>query len=237
MIALSHQTALRRRMDVVANNIANMNTTAFKAEQPLFAEYLIRSRGGESILGEKLSFVHDLATVRDTAEGAFQTTGNPLDVAIHGEGYFAVETPEGEQYTRNGHFRLDPTGQMVTEDGHPVMAQGGGPIFLAPTDTEITISADGLISSENGEIARLRIVRFDKEQSLQMVEAGLMIAEEPAIEVDRPDLAQGMLEGSNVQGVLEMTRMIDVHRSYERTKKLISREDERIRNMIEAYAR
>lgn len=237
MIALSHQAAVRRRMDVIANNIANLNTSGFKAERPMFAEYLMRSRGGETMLGDKLSFVHDRATVRDTSEGAFEATGNPLDVAIHGDGYFAVETATGEQYTRNGRFRLDGTGQLVTEHGHPVMAQGGGPIFIAADDTDISISADGIISSENGEIARLRIVRFDDEQSLTMAGGGLMTAQTPAVEVERPQLAQGMLEGSNVAGVEEMTRMIDVQRSYERAKRMIEREDERIRQMIEAYAR
>lgn len=237
MIALSHQTATRRRMDVISNNVANMNTTGFKAERPLFSDFLVRSRGGEELLDEELAFVQDVATVRDTSEGALQATGNPLDLAINGDGYFAVETPAGEQYTRNGRFRLDGDGRLVTEHGYAVTAQGGGPIFLGTTDTDVTISADGVISSRNGEIARLRIVRFEDEQSLQLIGGGMMIADTPAEDTTAAQLVQGMLEGSNVAGVEEMTRLIDVHRSYERAEKLIQREDERIRKMIEAYAR
>jgi flagellar basal-body rod protein FlgF len=237
MIALSHQAALRRRMDVIANNIANMNTTGFKAEQPLFAEHVVRNRGGDTILGDAFSFVLDRATLRDTAEGGLEATGNALDVAIRGEGFFAVETPAGEQYTRNGRFRLSPEGQLVTEHGHAVLGQGGEPLVFGPTDTEITISQNAIISSTNGEIGRLRVVRFDDQQRLLMVAGGLMMADTPATDVDFPEVEQGMIENSNVEAIREMTRMIEVHRSYDRAKQLIDREDERIRNMMETYAR
>ena len=237
MIALSHQAALRRRMDVIANNIANMNTTGFKAEQPLFAEHVVRNRGGATPLGDALSFVIDRATIRDTADGGFEATGNPLDVAIHGDGFFAVETPAGEQYTRNGRFRVSPEGLLVTEHGHPVLGQGGEPLAIGRADGEIAISSDGVVSSTNGEIGRLRIVRFDDPQRLLMVAGGLMMADAPASEVAFPQVEQGMIENSNVEAIREMTRMIEVHRSYDRAKQLIDREDERIRTMMETYAR
>ena len=237
MIALSHQAALRRRMDVIANNIANMNTTGFKAEQPLFAEHVVRNRGGATPLGDALSFVIDRATIRDTADGGFEATGSPLDVAIHGDGFFAVETPAGEQYTRNGRFRVSPEGLLVTEHGHPVLGQGGEPLAIGRADGEIAISSDGVVSSTNGEIGRLRIVRFDDPQRLLMVAGGLMMADAPASEVAFPQVEQGMIENSNVEAIREMTRMIEVHRSYDRAKQLIDREDERIRTMMETYAR
>jgi flagellar basal-body rod protein FlgF len=237
MIALSHQAALRRRMDIVANNIANMNTTGFKAEQPLFAEHLVRNRGGDTILGDTLSFVLDQSTLRDTSAGGLEATGSALDVAIRGEGFFAVETPAGEQYTRNGRFRLSPERQLITEHGHAVLGEDGGPLVFGPADTEITISQNAMISSKNGEIGRLRIVRFDDQQRLQMVAGGLMTADTPAIQMAFPEVEQGMIENSNVEAIREMTRMIEVHRSYDRTKQLIDREDERIRNMMETYAR
>ena len=237
MIALSHQAAVRRRMDVIANNIANMNTTGFKGEQPLFAEYVVRNRGGDTILGDTLSFVLDQATIRDTSEGGLEATGNALDVAIRGEGFFAVETQAGEQYTRNGRFRLSPEGELITEHGHSVLGEGGEPLVFGPTDTEITISQNAVISSKNGEIGRLRVVRFDDQQRLLMVAGGLMMADTPPIAVAFPEVEQGMIENSNVEAIREMTRMIEVHRSYDRAKQLIDREDERIRNMLETYAR
>ena len=237
MIALSHQAAVRRRMDVIANNIANMNTTGFKAEQPLFAEHVVRNRGGDAGSDEAISFVLDRATVRDTAQGGFEPTGSPLDVDIHGDGFFAVQTPTGEQYTRNGRFRLSAEGQLVTEHGHSVLGQGGKPIILGRADAEIAISQDGILTSENGEIGRLRIVRFEDEQRLLMVGGGLMTADTPPTDVESPRVEQGMIENSNVEAIREMTRMIEVHRSYDRAKQLIDREDERIRNMMETYAR
>jgi flagellar basal-body rod protein FlgF len=237
MITLSHQAAVRRRMDVIANNIANMNTTGFKAEQPLFAEHIVRNPGGDASFGDAFSFVLDRATLRDTTQGGFESTGSPLDVAIHGDGYFAVQTPAGEQYTRNGRFRLSPEGQLVTEHGHAVLGQGGEPLIFGRADTEITISQDGIVSSENGEIGRLRIVRFEDQQRLLMVAGGLMMADTPAIDVPFPKVEQGVIENSNVEAIREMTRMIEVHRSYDRAKQLIDREDERIRNMMETYAR
>lgn len=237
MIALSHQAALRRRMDVIANNIANMNTTGFKSEQPLFAEHVVHNRGDDRVAGDTLSFVLDQATLRDTSAGGLEATGNALDIAIRGEGFFAVETPAGEQYTRNGRFRLSPSGQLVTEHGHPVLGQGGEPIVLGPADSEIVVSKNGVISSTRGEIGQLRVVDFEDQQRLMMVAGGLMMADTPATEVAFPEVEQGMIETSNVEAIREMTRMIEVHRSYDRAKQLIDREDERIRTMMETYAR
>lgn len=237
MIALSHQAALRRRMDVIANNIANMNTTGFKSEQPLFAEHVVHNRGDDRVAGDTLSFVLDQATLRDTSAGGLEATGNALDIAIRGEGFFAVETPAGEQYTRNGRFRLSPSGQLVTEHGHPILGQGGEPIVLGPADSEIVVSKNGVISSTRGEIGQLRVVDFEDQQRLMMVAGGLMMADTPATEVAFPEVEQGMIETSNVEAIREMTRMIEVHRSYDRAKQLIDREDERIRTMMETYAR
>ncbi len=232
IIALSRQGVLRRQMDIVAQNIANMNTTAFKAHKMMNIQHEVRSRGGERIFGDKISFVRDVATVRDTREGSFTKTGNPLDVAIHGDGYFVVDTAAGERYTRNGHFRLDDTGQVVTEQGDPMLSEGGQPFFLSPEDTEITISRDGIFSTENGELGRLKVVRFENDQELLPVSGGLYSSPVPPEDVERPDMVQGMLESSNVEAVLELTRMIEIHRSYAGVTELIQKEDDRIRRMV-----
>src|SRR6185437_11408288 len=114
-VALSSQMALQRQMDVVANNLANASTPAFKGEEMLFSQYLVQPRGGSP-----LAFVEDSGTVRDLRQGPIAKTGNPLDLAIAGQGYFAVQTPLGARYTRNGHFQLDSQGQIVTSQGYPV---------------------------------------------------------------------------------------------------------------------
>lgn len=236
-IALSRQGALRRQMDITANNIANMNTTGFKAQHPVFAEYLVRNRDDRGALGGTLAFVRDVATVRDTSAGPIQQTGNPLDVAIEGDGYFVVDGPDGPLYTRNGRFRIDETGQLVTEHGHPVMADAGAAIVLDEGGSDIGIGRDGTVSTRFGDLGRLRIVRFENPQELQAVSGGLMTTEAVPEEMESPKVQQGMLEGSNVEGVVEMTRMIEVQRAYEGARKLIDSEDERIKKMIQEYAR
>lgn len=235
-IALSRQDALKRQMSVVANNIANMNTTAFKGEKMMFVEHLVRSRGGERILGEKLAYVRDIATMRDVTEGPLVQTGNPLDVAIHGNGYFVVETESGERYTRNGNFRLDEQGQLITQHGHKVLSDGGQPFFFGPADTAITISRDGTVSTVNGELGKLRIVAFENEHEAKLVAGGLLSAEAAPTNVERIEVVQGALEGSNVEPVIELARMIEVHRAYEGVKNVIEREDDRIKRMVREMA-
>ena len=232
LIALSRQGTLRRHLNIIANNLANMNTTGFKAKKMMFIEHLTRSEGGDSIAGQPISFVRDIATMRDTAAGTLKETGNPLDLAIRGPGYFVVETEDGERYTRNGHFRLDEAGQLVTQGGHPVLSDSGQAFFFSPEDSEIKVAPDGTVSTENGELGRIRVVRFDNDQELQDNGGGLLASEKPPADVEAPDVAQNMLENSNVQPIMEIARMIAVERAYSDVKRFIAREDERIRTMM-----
>lgn len=232
LIALSRQAALQRQMDVVAHNLANMNTTGFKGEKVMFIDELVKSRGGDRRLYENLAFVRDIATMRDTTEGQLQKTEDPLDLAVRGNGYFAVETDDGERYTRKGNFRLDQTGQLVTEDGHPVLSSGGQPIFFSPADREITIGRDGSISTNNGQLGRLRVVSFENEHSLRATGNGLYETESLPRDVERPEVLQGMLEGSNVEPIREMANMVEVHRAYDNVKNLIEREHDRMQRTI-----
>ena len=236
LVAVSHQAALRRQMETIAHNVANMNSTGFKAERMMFVDHLVRNPGGDQLRDPKLSFVRDVATVRDLSSGHMQHTGNPLDLAIEGEGFFVVQTPDGDRYTRNGRLRIDDTGQVVTDHGLPLLTSGGQPIVLSATDTDIAISRDGTVSSENGVLGRFRVVRFDNPQTLRMVAAGLMASDGAPEEMNTPRIVQGMLEGSNVEPIVEMERMISVHRAYESTQKLITGEHERMRKMMEVYA-
>ena len=231
LVALSRQMTLRRQMEIVANNIASVNTTAFKGEKMMFRHEQVKSRGGESAFGDRIAFVRDIATVRDLTEGTFQNTGNPLDVALHGDGYFVTQSPDGERYTRNGHFRLDPAGQLVNDQGYPALSSAGQPIFFSVEDREITIARDGTVSTENGELGRLRVVTFDDEQALKPLGGGLYSTDQAPRDVERPDVVQGTLEGSNVEPVIELARMIEISRAYESVKNLIDREDERLRKV------
>ena len=127
LAATAQQIAIRRQMDVIANNVANSNTLGFKGERMVFAQYLTDIGNGE-----KMAMVEIAAVVRDFTDGPLQATGNPLDVAIRGEGFFQVETPDGIRYTRSGNFRLDASGALVTSDGHAPPIQG--PVFEPRND-------------------------------------------------------------------------------------------------------
>ena len=236
LIALSRQGALQRQMNVVANNIANMNTAGFKGEKMMFIEHLVKSAGGDRVSGDNLAFVRDIATARDTSEGPLERTGNPLDVALRGDGYFVIETKEGERYSRSGRFRLDEGGQLVTDRGDPVLSDGGQPFFFSPADKDISISRDGTVATENGQLGRIRVVEFENQQNLQATAGGLYQTEEQPLDVDSPDVVQGMLEGSNVEPIIELTRMIEVSRSYDAAKKFIDKEDERMQKVARELA-
>ena len=232
-IALSRQAALRRQMAVIANNLANMNTPAFKGDSILFVEHVVKSKGDESFIPTKLSYTRDVAQITDLSEGAIRSTGNRLDLAIKGEGYFIVESPDKELYSRNGRFQLDGEGRLVSQHGFPVLSDAGTPLIFSPADTEINIAKDGTVSTNNGDLGRIRIVRFESEQALEKQAGGLMSTEQDPEDVEAPTIIQGALEGSNVEPILELTKMIQTHRAFESTRKFIDREDSRQKKMIQ----
>ena len=220
-VGLSMQMALETGFDVIANNIANVNTTAYQAQEVMFTEYLANAAGSGEI-----SYVYDVAVMRDVTPGPSMATGNPLDVAIVGEGYFMIETANGIRYTRNGSFRLDGDGQLVSAGGGAVLGEGDQPFFLTADETAITISRDGTVSTENGAIGRLRLVTFENEQEMVKVGDSLFTTEEPPLEATEAEVIQGMIEQSNVQAVLELTSMIEVSRAYQRAQQIIEAGDQ-----------
>lgn len=233
LIGLSRQTTLRNQLDVVANNIANINTTGYKSQSILFEEYLMPVAEASDFQGQDktLSYVVDYKSIYDQSQGAFTQTGNPLDIAISGEGFFVVETEDGEAYTRNGAFHLDNSGQLVTADGKPVLGDGG-PLQFSPEDGAISIAEDGTVSTDLGEKGKIRLVRFENPEDLDRVGENLFEGED-AEPVLNPRLTQGTIERSNVQGVVEVTRMIEITRSYQAVSKMISDGDDLSRKAIE----
>ena len=230
IIALARQSVLGRQMDVIATNLANLETAGFKSEHMIFAEHLEFTEDGEV-----LSLVHDVSFVRDLTEGPMVATQSSLDLAIHGNGYFVVDTPDGERYTRHGVFLLDDSGQIVTTEGHPVLSSGGGPILIPPETSNITITRDGTVSADTEEIAKIKRAAFENPQALSKVGSGLYDAgEQTPLAAPGAEVLQGMVENSNVQGVVEMTRMIDTVRSYQAAAKLADTEHQRILNAIDA---
>ena len=235
-IALSRQLSLRRELDVVANNMANMNTPAYKAERMVFVEYL-----AQPTQQDKLSFVQDYGLARDTSEGPLTPTDNPLDVAISGSGYFTVETPLGPRYTRHGRFEIDTENRLVTGEGHPVLSTAGAPIVIPRDSGEITISSDGTVSATTPttarQLGRIGVVTFQNEQDMKRNANSLYSTDEPPQPAERAKLAQGMLEQSNVQPILETTRMIEVLRQYQSAGRFLQSEHERGMRAIDRLAR
>jgi flagellar basal-body rod protein FlgF len=234
LISLSHQIAAYRSMDVIANNIANVGTPAFQREEPTFQEYVQNVRPAEGQTGtQSLSFVADSGIVRDLSEGTMTPTNAPFDMAIHGKGYFAVQTQQGERYTRNGHFTLDASGQICTSNGDPVLGDGG-PITITPDDGDVSIAQDGTVSGANGQIGKIRLVDFANPRALVKEGASLYAAngQSPAT-ADNATLRSGMLEGSNVQPVVEISNMIEVMRAYQATATLSQSQEDLMRQAID----
>jgi flagellar basal-body rod protein FlgF len=227
-VALSRQAALWRQLEVVANNMANLNTPGYKAEEMMMAEIDVRTKSDISPFGRQVAYVHDLGTLRDPKEGPLTKTGAPLDVSIHGSGYFTIDSPAGRRYTRAGHFRLDENGMVVTAAGYPVLQQNNTPIIVAPNESEITIAADGTVSTENGQIGQMQVVTFANEQDLKKAGDGTYITTATPTTVARPYLSQGMLEDSNVEAISQMTNMLTVMRSYEAIQNILDNEQSRV---------
>jgi flagellar basal-body rod protein FlgF len=233
LISLSRQIALQRQMDVVANNIANINTTGFKAETMLYEEFVMPVARDKdfALLDQQLSFTQDWATIHDLAPGSIVQTGNPLDVALSGEGFLAVQTPEGERWTRSGALQINAEGTLVNFDGHPVMGDGGEITFDAG-ETDIMIDSTGNVSTSAGAKGRLKVVEFDNPQELAREGDNLFSGGDPLAAVETR-VVQGAIEKSNVSGVGEMTEMIRVQRAYQSIASMMQRQDEIRRTAIQ----
>ncbi len=231
-VLVSRQDALRRQMNIVAHNIANASTSGFKGQDVLFENFVSGDTPKSST-----HFVLDRATWRDTSQGPLVRTGNPLDLAINGKGYFSVETPQGIQYTRKGSFQLDPEGNLVTSEGYRVLGAEGQAITVPNEATQISIGVDGTVSTDAGDLGRLQPVFFENEQQMRDTYGGYYTSDE----APRPDVSsaveQGMVENSNINPIAQMAQVIDVQRSYQRTASLLSSENERLRNAIRHLGR
>ena len=221
LIGLSYQMALRRQLEVVANNVANMNTTAFKGESTMFEEHLVKTLSADPT-ARKLAYVRDVATIRDVQEGRTDQTGGTLDLAIAGPGYFAVGTAQGERYTRNGHFKLDPDGRIVNEEGHPLLGEDGSTFQIDPTEKDITIARDGSLSTSLGQKGKVKLVGFTNEQDMKKIGDSLYSSEETPQPEKDGSILQGSIEQSNVRPVIEITKMMDLVRTYEQVTQAMS---------------
>jgi len=238
-ILMSRLSLQERSTQAMANNIANADTPGFRAMRPIFGQVMVNIRGAGGMPGDSsMSLPQDRATWRDMTPGPLQTTGNKLDVAIDGEGFFVVETPKGERYTRAGRFSIGANGRLVDQEGNAVLDSRNRPISFSAQDTQIEVTKSGTIQSENGEIARLQVVRFEKPQNLMGEGNRLFDANNEApVPIERPKVVQGALEGSNISPILEMTRLTAEMREFQYASNFTEREGERITNAVERIMR
>jgi flagellar basal-body rod protein FlgF len=243
LVGLSRQMALGHELEIIANNVANIDTTGFKADNASFSQYLMPGASDGQFSGKdrRVSFVQDRASWTDMSPGALAHTGNPLDVAIDGKGYFVVQTPRGQRYTRNGSFSISPTGQLVTADGDQVVGTGG-PITFQLTDHDVSISANGIVTVRDGAgtidtpRGQLQIVSFDKPQLLK--KDGGATFNPPANVTPGPvpqgtHVVQGAIEKSNVNAVAQMARMIEITRSYSDIAAILQQQGDQRRNALQ----
>jgi len=229
---LTRQSGLMNELRVVANNIANAATTGYRQEGMIFSEYVKRTGDGAS-----LSMAQGNVRSLSTQQGPLSQTGGRLDMAIEGDGFFLIETPAGERLTRAGNFTLSAVGDLVTPDGFRVLDAGGAPVFVPPDVTDPGISPDGTLSDGDRPLAQIGLVRPAPEADL-LREDGVMFRAEGGFEpAPEGRILQGFLEGSNVDPIGQIARMIEVQRAYEMGQSFLDAENERMMNALDTFTR
>lgn len=230
-LGLSRQMVLRTNMAIVANNVANMNTPGFRAQNMLFAEFVSDPQGNDI---DEMSFVYDRGQYQITDEGPMQQTDNPLDIALVGPGFFGVDGPgDAPTYSRAGNFKIGIDGTLQTSGNFPVLDEGGAPIEIPQDATEIKIDKNGVISTQNGQIGTIQIVEFENIQELEALGNNLYTTDAAANPATRTNVQQGYIEGSNVNAIVEMTRMIEISRSFQSIQRTMQTENERLQKAIQ----
>lgn len=228
---LTRQSGLMREMQVVANNIANISTTGFRREGVIFEEFIAGVDDGPS-----LSMANGNARVVDLTQAGLSQTNAPFDFAIQGEGFFQIETPDGERLTRAGSFTPSPNGELMTHDGHRLLDQGGAPVFVPLNARNVAVAQDGTMSADGAPIARIGLWQPTDPLSL-LHQSGTLFSAGAIKPAEGGIILQGYLEESNVSPVMEIARMIAVQRAYELGQSFMDQEDKRTRGVIETLGR
>jgi flagellar basal-body rod protein FlgF len=233
-IALSRMIAQEHALEVRATNIANAGTPGYKGQSVLFSDYLVRQNGqGLPPGGRVLQMVQDRATYRDYTQGQVTKTDNALDLALQGSGFFAVQTPRGERYTRAGRFSLSAGGQIVDINGYPVMGTDSKPMQVPPGSSHINVAADGSISADTGDVGKFKVLKFDDAQALQGEGGSLFASKQAGIPDTAPQIVQGVVEEANVQPIVELTSMMSEMRDFDFTSQFVDNEAQREQSAID----
>lgn len=230
-VGLSGQVALARRLETIASNVANAGTAGYKAEAVTFATVVSRTQPFVT------SFAFSGGPHVDMSSGAFKQTGNPLDVSVRGTGFLAISTPQGTAYTRDGRLQMLPTGDIVTLQGYPLLDEGGAPLTIDPDGGPPEITQDGTIRQNGRTMGALGVFELDLSTGYRRYENSALLPSAQAVPVDdftRTGIVQGFVEESNVNPVLEMTRLIAVQRAFDAMSAGIEQRDQSMRDTIQA---
>lgn len=231
---LSRQIVLMRALEATANNVANQTTAGFKAERVLFREYVARIAGAPA--DAEVSLVYDPDSITDFAPGGLEESHNPLDFAIAGEGFFAVETAQGVLLSRDGRFSVSSFGELVARDGARVLDASGSPILIDVEAGPPTLGPDGDIQQNGASIATLGVFRVAEDDSLERRGDNRFFAHvKPEAEAS-PRIRQGYIETSNVAAVAEMTDLIEITRAYEQAARIVETAGELARQAVRSFS-
>ncbi|MGE3683469.1 MAG: flagellar basal-body rod protein FlgF [Bdellovibrionales bacterium] len=258
--AVSGAMAQNSRLDTIANNLANVNTTSFKKDRQVFSEYLSTYEKPNDVIqvprvpasiesfydmqGGDTAYVNPAGSFTNFEQGALRSTGGPLDFAIEGKGFFEVLTPQGVRWTRAGGFQMDRDGRLVTKEGHPVLREGQ----QDPEQRVIQLNSRNLTVSNTGEIfeggdvvGRLAVVEFPDPTQLKKMGSSFYVLNgttpQTAVPSRESRVHQGFLEGSNVNVVEEMVDMISANRVFEATQQAIKAHDQMDDKLINQVGR
>lgn len=228
-VSMSGQMALEKRLETVATNLANVNTAGYRAEGVSFASAL--SKAG----GRPASFATTGASYVSRAQGAAERTENPFDVAIQGDGWFAIKTPAGTAYTRDGRFQVAATGQLQTLNGHPVLDAGGAAMLLDQTGGPPKITSDGMVTQNGNQLGAIGLFSIPASANLTRYGNSAVLPDRPAtavLDFTQASVTQGFAEGSNVNPVLEMTKLIEIQRAFDGLTNANTSSDSTLRDAI-----
>jgi len=228
-VALSAQISLERRLETIAANVANMNTAGYRAEGVSFATEV--ARAGDN----RLSYVSPGTPFISRQSGAAVKTGDPLDVAVQGNGWLAIQTPSGTAYTRDGRMRMADGGALQTLNGDAVLDAGGAPIMLDPSGGPPIVSSDGMITQNSAQVGAIGLFAIDDDANLTRAENSSVIPDKPAtpvLDFTRNGLLQGFVENANVNPVEEMTKLIAVTRAFDGVSSQVSQTESSLQDAI-----
>jgi flagellar basal-body rod protein FlgF len=227
-VSLTRQSGLLRELQVVANNIANMATTGFRAEGVVFAEHVARAGRDEPSLSMGSAVGRSLSAT----QGAITVTGGEFDFAIEGPGFFLVATPGGDALTRAGNFIRNDAGELVTTDGHALLDAGGAPVFVPPDARSVALATDGTLSADGQALTQVGLWMPTDPTELSRRSGVLFDAPSGVEPLEEGRIVHRALEASNVDPVGQIARLIEVQRAYELGQSFLEAEDGRVRDFL-----